>query len=93
MYAGELIKEFVSVENGERDISRFNETRILLTNSIKELDRLIDKGLEIHPALHAPPEIQKLFPKPLTAATVSPAQLSARSESSQSETSAKPDAV
>lgn len=86
-YANEVVDDYFSSETGEKHQARLNETRIAIANSIKEFDRLIDKGLEIHPALHAPPAIRQLFPVPLTAATITPAQLPAQAESS-----AKPDA-
>ena len=85
-YANEVVDEHFLVDKGEKEQTRLSETRIAIANSIKEFDRLIDKGLEIHPALHAPSDIRQLFPVPLTSATITPAQLPAQAESS-----AKPD--
>lgn len=78
-YADEVINQCASPD---KDLSQFNETRVSIANSIKEFDRLIDKGLEVHPAFNASIEVQKLMPQPLSAATMTPAQLPARAESS-----------
>ena len=87
-YAKEVVDDYFSgqAEKEEKHQAQLNETRVAIANSIKEFDRLIDKGLEIHPALHAPSDIRQLFPVPLTSATITPAQLPAQAESS-----AKPD--
>lgn len=80
-YADEVIREH-SQEGADPAV--INETRTVIVNSIKELDRLIDKGMEVQRAFNAPVEVQKLLPQTINATTIAPPQLPANAETSAS---------
>lgn len=70
-YADEVLEQAQKpTETAER-----NETRLLIANSIRELDQLLHRGLEIHPSLGTGPKSEAPLKEPLTLQSVEPKKL------------------
>lgn len=81
--ADQVIK--VAKSPSVRNKEALNELNNAISRSVIDLDRLIDKGLEIHKAIGASGELNKLLEKPMSADTLAPILLPARAASSEGE--------
>lgn len=68
-----------------------NQARNSALAAICQMSKLLDKGVEVHPSLNPPTEIQKALPEPLTGETKQPALLAPHGEDLDSQEPPEPD--
>ncbi|MFO0579153.1 MAG: hypothetical protein U1A78_34560 [Polyangia bacterium] len=65
-HAEQVVREAERDRKGELDEGERHEALNALKHSVRELDRLIERGAEVHPSLNAPSVVKEALPEPLS---------------------------